>query len=130
MRAIAVLLVLSGPAVAETLRPAPAYFVTGAMETSTAQILAVNCPTLSVDLGGMARRTDDVLRQLTEDGFTPETLATRMEDPAEAIALLQEAFVTRHGLTDGAPQAAVCAAGQREIAEETPIGALLLEVEG
>ncbi|GIT92916.1 hypothetical protein JANAI62_33740 [Jannaschia pagri] len=121
---------LATPVAAEDLRPAPEYFVTAAMETSTAQILAVNCSTLSVDLGAMARRSEATLVRLTEDGFTPQALAEGMEDPSDAIAVLQQAFLSKHGLSDGAAESVVCDAGLAEIAEETGIGALLLEVEG
>ena len=40
-----------------------------------------------------------------------------------------DAFMEKHGLTDGATETTVCAAGRREITEGTEIGALLLEVE-
>ncbi|MGB3407366.1 MAG: DUF5333 family protein [Jannaschia sp.] len=122
--------VAAGPALAQQAVPAPEYFVTTVMETSTAQILAVNCSTLSVNPAEMAKRTDSVLQRLTEDGFEQETLVDQMQDPTEAIAALQDAFVARHGLRDGADQATVCAAGKVEIAEGTGIGALLLEVDG
>lgn len=119
----------AGAAAAQASRPAPDYFVTGAFETSTAQILALSCPSLSVDLGAMARRSGEVLDRLTADGFTPRTLESDMSDPAPAIAALQDAFRTRRGLPDGASEAEVCAAGAAEIAEGTGIGALLLELE-
>lgn len=118
------------PAWAEDPRPSPQYFVDTAFETSTAQALALSCATLSVDLGAMARRTEGTLQQLTDDGFTPDNLSARMADPTDAIAALQTAFMAKHGLADGAPETAVCAAGRAEIAEGTPVGALLLEVEG
>ena len=100
------------------------------METSTAQALARSCPTLSVHLGRMAERTEAVLLQLAQDGFTPDNLAERMQDPSDAIANLQATFVAKHGLVDGAAQDVVCAAGQAEISEETAIGALLIGVDG
>lgn len=116
-------------ALAEDRVAPPEYFVATAMETSTAQVLAISCPTLSVDLGAMARRTETALNQLTEDGFTPETLEQKLEDPTDAIAERQDAFMAKHGLETGAEQSAVCAAGRAEIEEGTAIGALLLEVE-
>ena len=128
--AVLAALALALPAVAQDRVPAPRYFVETAMETSTAQVLAVNCPTLSIDPVAMARRSEVALKRLTDDGFTPENLMERMEDPSAEIAVLQDAFVAKHGLSDGADQNTVCAAGKAEIAEGSAIGALLLEVEG
>ena len=121
---------LAVPATAQELRPAPDYFVEAAMWMTTANILAVNCRTLSVDSAAAAQLSGEVLDRLTQDGFSPQTLPQEMEDPSGAIAVLQDAFVARHGLTDGASQEAVCDAGLAEIGEATGIGALLLEVEG
>lgn len=127
---VAALLLLAAPAFAQEQVPAPEFFVTSAMATSTAQILAVNCPTLSVDPGAMSAETSGVLERLERAGFTPENLVTRMEDPADRIAVLQDAFLAKHDLADGADVDAVCGAGLREISEGSVIGALLLEVEG
>ena len=128
MRALAPVLLAAAPAMAEPI-PAPDYFVEAAFLTSTAQVLALNCASLSVDPVVMARLTEDAMTRLTEDGFTPENLADRMADPSAAIAKRQTEFTTTHGLSDGAPEAAVCAAGRAEIAEDTPLGKLLLEVQ-
>lgn len=127
---VAALLLLAGPAIAQEKVPAPDFFITSAMATSTAQILAVNCPTLSINPGAMSAETRGVLERLEQAGFTPENLVARMQDPADRIALLQDAFLTKHDLADGADVDAVCAAGLREISEGSVIGALLLEVEG
>ncbi len=129
MKAVAALLISALPVVAEQV-PAPEYFVTASMESSTAQALAVSCTTLSVDPIAMTRLSEDVLEQLGEDGFLPDNIAERMADPSGAIADLQSAFLARHDLADGAPEAQVCAAGRREIADGTGIGRLLVEVEG
>lgn len=129
IRAVA-LTVLALPAAAQEQVPAPEYFVTSAMATSTAQILAVNCPTLSINPGAMTTESAGVLERLERDGFTAETLVERMENPADRIAVLQEAFLAKHDLAEGATAETVCAAGLREISEGTVIGALLLEVEG
>lgn len=128
MRGVALVVLLAAPAAAQELRPAPDYFVETAMETSTANILAVNCPRLSINLGVVAQRSAATLDRLTAEGFTPRILAEEMEDPTEAIAVLQDAFTARHGLTDGAPEADVCAAGLAEMEAETGIGTLLVEV--
>ena len=130
MRAAALLLALTLPAGAQELRPVPDYFVETAMWTSTANILAVICNGLSIDLPAAARLSQETLDRLTEDGFTPRLLAEEMEDPADAIEVLQSAFLAKHDLARGASEAEGCAAGRREIAEGTEIGALLLEVEG
>lgn len=130
MRMAIIALLAASPALAQDQQAAPQYFVDAAFQTSTAQVLAVNCSVLSIDLGAMARTTDATLAQLAEDGFTPENMEARMADPTDTIAAMQSSFLEKHGLANGAPETAVCAAGQREIAEDTPIGALLLEVEG
>ncbi|CTQ49634.1 DUF5333 family protein [Jannaschia donghaensis] len=127
---LAALVLIAAPAAAQDRRPAPEIFVTSAMATSTAQILAVNCPVLSINPGAMRTETDRVLDALDADGFTPETMTDAMEDPSDRIAVLQDAFLAKHDLADGATSDAVCAAGLREISEGTAIGALLLEVEG
>lgn len=129
MKLLAATLLLAVPAGAQTV-PAPDYFVAAAMRTSTAQILSVNCATLSVDLGAMARLAEATLGRLTEDGFTPEMMAEQMDDPSDAIAVLQDAFVAQYDLAQDVDEAKICAAGKAEILEATPIGALLLEVEG
>ena len=126
---LAILFLAATPAMAQDTVPAPEYFVTSAMATSTAQIVAVNCGTLSVNPAAMTQSTDATLAALAEDGFTPENLTTRMQDPGDRIAVLQQAFMEKHGLTGGATETTVCAAGRREITEGTEIGALLLEVE-
>jgi hypothetical protein len=45
-----------------------------------------------------------------------------------ALAAARQAFLDRHGLAEGAPPAAACAAGRAEIAAESAIGGLLIEV--
>ncbi|TFL20227.1 DUF5333 family protein [Jannaschia formosa] len=129
MRLAAILLLTALPAAAQELRPIPGYFVEAAMQTSTANVLAVHCGRLSVDPVAAAQLSDRVLSRLNEEGITPRILAEETEDPTAAIAALQDAFVAKHGLADGAPEEAVCAAGLAEIAEGTGIGALLVEVE-
>jgi hypothetical protein len=116
---------VAGPLAAE---PAPDYFVAGAFETSTAQAIARSCTTLSIDPVASTALTDELLARLAADGLTPDTILERMDDPSAEIAVLQAGFLARHGLADGAPEGEVCAAGRREIAEGTPIGALLTPV--
>lgn len=128
-----VLAALAAPSVAlaeeeAERRPAPDYFVATAFELQAAQAVALACPTLSIDPLAMGRRTEEALSRLTEDGFTPETIETAMEDPTEAIAALQDAFLAEHDLADGASPGTVCAAGRAERAAGSPIGALLVEV--
>ncbi|SDZ03961.1 hypothetical protein SAMN05444004_105138 [Jannaschia faecimaris] len=123
------LMLAATPAHAQEKVPAPEVFVVSAMATSTAQILAVNCPRLSINPGAMTRETARVLDELGALGFTPENLVDRIEDPADRIEVLQTAFLTKHDLLEGATTDTVCAAGLREISEGSDIGALLLEVE-
>ena len=128
MRA-ALLILLGAPAAAQGTVPAPDYFVEGVYASATAQAVALACPGLSVDLHAAARLSDDILARLSADGFDPENLLTRMADPAPAIAALQDAFLARHGLADGAASEVACAAGAAEIAEDSAVGGLLVEVE-
>ncbi|MBM2576196.1 hypothetical protein JQC91_07750 [Jannaschia sp. Os4] len=129
MRAVALLLCAT-PAMAQEPAPSPDYFVEGVVASAAAQAVALACPTLSVDLGAAARLSEDVLARLTADGFDPQNLLARMEDPQPAIAALQDAFLARHGLAEGAPSEVACAAGRTELEEGSAIGALLLEVDG
>jgi hypothetical protein len=108
--------------------PAPDYFLDGAFETSTAQVVARACTTLSVDPVAVSARTEGLLERLAGDGFTLDNIAERMDDPSAAIRRRQAAFLDRHDLVEGAPEAEVCAAGRREIEEETAMGTLLTEV--
>lgn len=122
------LALLAAPAAAETV-PAPAYFAEGVFASSTAEALARACPTLTMDPIRAARMSEEVLRRLARDGFDPANLLTRMDDPAPAIAALQDAFLARHGLADDTSPRAACAAGHATMEEGTPVGALLREVE-
>lgn len=128
IRAAAISCCLAAPAFAAEKVPAPAYFVTSVMETSTAQMLAVRCSTLSIHLGKAAMRSERVLVQLTQDGFEPANLEDQMQDPSAEVAVLQDAFVAKHDLRGTVTEADICAAGQVEIAEGTGIGELLLGV--
>lgn len=109
--------------------PAPDYFITSVMATTTAQQIGLSCRRLSVNPQAMALLSEETLAALEADGFTAENIETRMEDPVEEITALQQDFLTRHGLTTGPTEATVCAAGLQEIAEESEIGGLLLEVD-
>lgn len=129
IRLVVISLALATPALAADQVPAPAYFVTTVMETSTAQQLALSCPEVSVNPVHMTQRTETVLEQLNADGFTEENLNERMQDPTEAIAVLQQGFLEKHDLVEGAEVAAVCAAAQAEIAEQSGIGHLLIGAE-
>ena len=125
----ALLVLLGAPVAAQETVPAPVYFVEGVFASATAQAVALACPTLSVDPRAAAALSGGILARLTEDGFDPDNLLQRMEDPAPAIAALQDAFLARHGLAEGAASELACAAGEAEIAEESAVGDLLVEVE-
>lgn len=128
IRAAVILCCLATPAFAADKVPAPEYFVITVMENSTAQMLAVRCPTLSIHLGKAALRSESVLVQLTKDGFEPSNLEDQMEDPSAAVAVLQDAFVDKHDLRGTVTEAQICAVGQIEIAEGTGVGELLLGI--
>lgn len=118
------------PALAEELRPAPDHFVQTAFATTTAQALALACPTLSFEILRAAQESGRVMGLLAQEGFDPERLSEQMIDPAPRFAELRAAFLEKHGLADGAPAEAVCAAGRAEIAEGSAIGGYLVEVGG
>lgn len=123
-----IVLCLATPLRADDLRPVPDYFVDTVFLTSTAQTIARACSTLSLDPAATTRLTETVLARLEADGYTSDVIATGMDDPGPAIAALQEAFLAKHDLADGAPEPQVCAAGRAEIAGDTPLGHLMLEV--
>jgi hypothetical protein len=129
VRVAAFLLLLAAPTSAQEARPAPDYFVEAAMATSTANALAIGCPTLSIDPALAVEVTSTAIERLRRDGFDPRALADEMRDPSAEIAALQDAFRAKHRLADGAPEDAICAAGLAEIAEGTGVGVLLVEVE-
>jgi hypothetical protein len=109
-------------------RPAPEYYLEALIDTTTAQQLALSCPTLSVDLAAMAEASGVVINRLEVDGFTMTAEQTGMTDSADALAARQDAFVAKHGLDTPSPDL-VCAAGKAEIAEGTKMGSFLIEVQ-
>lgn len=119
---------MATPGFAQDKLPAPDYFVDTVMATSTAQMLAVSCPTLSIDLARASILSDGVLARLAEDGFEPDTIEARMEDPSAAVGALQEAFVAKHGLVGQVTAERLCEVGRVEMAEGTGIGSLLMGV--
>lgn len=116
-------------AVSASERPAPEYYLDALIDTTTAQQLALACPTLSVNLPRVAQATGDVIARLEEDGFTMTAEQTGMEDATDALASRQNAFVSKYGLQDPSAEA-VCAAGRAEIQEGTVMGSYLIEVSG
>lgn len=119
---------MGASAVAQDKVPAPKYFIDTVMATSTAQMLAVNCPTLSIDIARASLLSEGVLARLAEDGFGPDTIEARMEDPSAAVGALQDAFVVKHELVGQVTADMICEAGRTEMAEGTGIGILLLGV--
>lgn len=108
-------------------RPAPDYYLDVLIATTTAQQLALSCPTLSVNLPAMAEASGAVINRLSEDGFDMTAEKTGMADASAAIAARQTAFVEKYGL-DAPTEARVCAAGRAEIAAGTVMGSYLIEV--
>jgi hypothetical protein len=116
------------PVFAQDKVPAPEYFVDTVMATSTAQMLAVSCPTLSVDIARASLLSEGILARLAEDGFEPDTIEARMQDPSAAVGALQEAFVAKHALVGQVTAERLCEVGRMEMAEGTGIGTLLMGV--
>ncbi len=117
----------ASPAWAE-LRPAPGYFLDAIVATSTAQQLALSCPGVSIDPVAVSRGTDDVLIRLETDGFDVNSDDMGMLDASTEIQERQDAFLTKHALSNGAEADDVCAAARVEMAEGTQIGTYLMEV--
>lgn len=124
-RAVAFMMSAHSAVAADT--PAPEYYLDALINTTTAQQLALGCPTLSVNLPQIAKATGEVIARLDEDGFTMTAEQTGMTDAAEELAVRQDAFVAKHGL-ETPSQKAVCAAGVAEIAANTVMGSYLIEV--
>ena len=108
-------------------RPAPAYFLDVVMASSTAQQLALACPSISVDVIVVAKASGEVMTQLETDGFDTTTDSLGMTDTSDAFAARQDAFLARHDLQDGATADVVCAAARAEMAQGTLIGSYLME---
>jgi len=112
----------------ERPRPAPEYFLQMVLATTTAQQLALACPSLSFEIVSASRDSGAVLSQLEADGFDGDLLEEQMVDPTPIFEARQAAFLAKHGLTEGAAQERVCAAGVAEIADGSAIGTYLVEV--
>ena len=123
-------LILAGAtALAAEERPAPDYFLDAVIEISTAQSLALSCTEVSVNPAAMALATDQLIDRLVADGFDINAEGLGMADSSDGLAARQDAFLARHGLANGAGEAAVCAAAEAEMAAQSGIGGLLLAVE-
>lgn len=119
-------LLVATPAMAE-LRPAPDYFVGALIATEIAQAIAINCPVLSVNPKAAHIMSEDVLGWLEADGFDLADPTAGMQDANDRLNALQAMFMEKHQLA-GANSDKVCAAGKLEMAAETDIGNLLVEV--
>ena len=126
--AIASVCMIGANAVSAADRPAPAYYLEALIDTTTAQQLALSCPSLSVDLAVMAEATGVVINRLEADGFTMTAEQTGMLSSEDALTARQQVFVAKHGLETPTPDL-VCAAGKAEIAEGTVMGSFLIEVQ-
>lgn len=120
-------LTLAGSSAFAADRPAPAYFLDTVMAVSTAQQLALSCPSISVNVVVISNASGKVMSQLDTDGFDTSSETLGMLDTSDAFAARQAAFMARHDL-EGANGDAVCAAARREITEKTVIGTYLMEV--
>jgi len=125
-----VLAVAGGAAVAEDLRPAPDYYLDAVVTVTAAQSLARSCTAVSVDPLRLAAISDEVLARLAEDGFDPSSPDPTMEDPSAVLNARLRALFEGHGLSDGVSEAQVCAAARAEMAAESDVGNVLLEVAG
>ena len=129
MRALlaAVCLVASPALAQDTLRETPDYFAAAVFDVSTAQALARSCATISVDPVATVQRSEALLTQLVEDGFSTEAPHLEMDNPDAAIRELQAAFVERYGLVEPSEER-VCEVARLEITEGSGIGTILLDL--
>jgi hypothetical protein len=126
--AVAVLLA-AAPAAAQDLPPAPDYFVRAVFETTTAQSLALACPTLSFELRAASLHGGEVMARLAQDGFdTSSAQGIAVSGFEEALEALRAPFVARHDLEADPSNENACRAGMAEIAAGTGIARFLLAV--
>ena len=127
---IALAVALPGLAAAQerVLLPAPDYFIAAVVASTTAQELARACPTLSLNPPKLQEMTSNLLLQLEDDGFDIGRPDAGMESSEERFVERQQMFLHTHGLDKNPSTEKVCAAGLSEIASESDIGALLVEV--
>jgi hypothetical protein len=123
----AVALTMASPLAAEDLRPAPDYYVETLFAVTMAEALATSCAAMGMDLLAAGAATTELQEKLIADGFNPDALVTQMIDPAPALRDLQTAFLEKHPDLSAPEEDAVCAAARAELAEETAIGAYLVE---
>lgn len=118
--------VVTTSALADTMRPAPDYFVDMVMATTTAQQLALSCPTYSFELLKASHSSGAVISRLQEDGFDTDLLDEQMSGFEEALGARQETFLSKYGLDDP-DEVKVCAAADAEFDAETELGTYLIK---
>ncbi|MEO0486078.1 MAG: DUF5333 family protein [Pseudomonadota bacterium] len=126
IRPLAILCLLPAAVWAEGADTAPDYYIDGLFSVSTAEQLANFCPSIAFDLDRANATATDILGRLSEDGVTGDAIL-ELTGVEEGVAALQAAFVDRYGL-DGAGQDVVCSAARAEIAAQSLIGGILVEV--
>lgn len=110
------------------LRPAPDYFVETVAAMNLARVMAKNCKGLTVSPAAAEASGEATLEMLAADGFPADNPTALMEDPNPQVAERQSAFLASYELQDANSVAQICAAGLQEIAKQTPLGSLLVEV--
>lgn len=125
------LLLSTGPAPAQELRPAPDYLVEAIVAITIAEHVAGACPELRFDSDRASETTVEVLGQLSAEGVDIDDPASTIRDYDEAVRAAQDAFRAKHGLgTDWGGVEAACAAGRAEIAAASPVGGFLVDIAG
>ncbi|WP_424966665.1 DUF5333 family protein [Dinoroseobacter sp. S375] len=117
---------MAGPAVAETLRPAPSYYTNTVFAVTMAEALAQGCGALGLNFFAVQSQLEILEARLGEDGFDTDEPFDQMIDPTPIFTSMQQDFLTQYPI-EGASQAEVCAAGRTEIGEDTLIGMLLID---
>ena len=125
---IAPVFFLATPALAQDLRPVPAYFADTIFDLATAQALATSCAEIDVNEALSVDLSNALLVRLAEDGFDVDAPESEMDNPADVLGKWQTTYVARMGLM-GAGTEQVCRVARIEIGIQSGIGRLLYEVD-
>lgn len=121
----------SADAAEPELPEAPDWFVEGVVDLTTAQRIALSCRALDVDVEVAQAGSNAIMARLMSEGYDISREDGGMLPTREKFLARQMAFMERHEMAEGQiSEDMVCAAGRREIAEDSGIGRYLTEVGG
>ena len=118
---------VSAPSIsAEELPYPPTYFSIFRVDLSVALDVAKNCQNIDIDREKYEELSEEQMRMLERDGFSPENWRSEMKDvPAGLRDRPRVEFYMKWGVEAGDPQS-YCHAGKMEISNRTTIGSLLV----